>query len=240
MVSRRRFLTIATTTLSVAVLSSKSNGRTADLDYDDYTGPIPSLDLRFFDPTTEATKGVKPATIDEEQKAKDIFNRIPKNNSCLELANYFSSIDESNGSGEPYNGGWRERWNPVIRQFFVATGTKPSGDITPWCAAFINWCLMQTGFQRTKNASALSFRSLGSTTTEPTAGDIAVFTDTKSPGHGHVGFYLEQDSERGLLLLGGNQASTRNHHQVCRQWLKKDGVRLKFDSFRSLASIKEI
>jgi hypothetical protein len=31
--------------------------------------------------------------------------------------------------------------NPVIVLFFLATKTEPSGDKTPWCAAFMNWCL---------------------------------------------------------------------------------------------------
>jgi hypothetical protein len=31
----------------------------------------------------------------------------------------------------------------MIMHFFTATQTKPEGDVTAWCAAFMNWCLLR-------------------------------------------------------------------------------------------------
>jgi hypothetical protein len=32
-------------------------------------------------------------------------------------------------------------WNPIIVEFFTKTGTPQNNDMTPWCAAFANWCI---------------------------------------------------------------------------------------------------
>lgn len=238
MLSRRTTLKfgMAVTTLQALVTVKFVQKSFANDAEDDYLGNLPNIDLRTYDPRADVTKGTAPAQIEEEETAKRIFGDASKYKSHMDLAEFFAEITEENKNHERYNAGWRERWNPVIRQFFVATATKPSGDITPWCAAFLNWCLLQEGAKRTKNASAVSFRTLGSPTNSPQKGDIVVFEDKLSPGHGHVGFYLEQDANRGLLVLGGNQTSKRNHHVVSAQWLPRESNRLSLHSIRDQQS----
>jgi hypothetical protein len=44
----------------------------------------------------------------------------------------------------PFAREWPVRANPLISHFFSATLTKPQGDTTAWCAAFMNWCLLRS------------------------------------------------------------------------------------------------
>ena len=125
----------------------------------------------------------------------------------IHVAQYLLNI--ANGvHGEekrPFAREWPIRANPLIFQIFASTGTKPEGDTTAWCAAFVNWCILRShaktadeigkspgGFSRTgrpfpaenlqnfstNNASSGSFRCWAETAS-PQYGDIAVF---KNPG----------------------------------------------------------
>src|SRR5215472_3935104 len=47
--------------------------------------------------------------------------------------------------------------NPVVVLFFLATDTRPAGDTTAWCSAFVNWCLQRSGISGTRNAGSQSF-----------------------------------------------------------------------------------
>jgi uncharacterized protein (TIGR02594 family) len=77
-----------------------------------------------------------------------------------------------------------------------------SRDETPWCSAFVNWCLEQAGYERTKNALARSWLKWGQSIATPRRGCIVVFEREKK--FGHVGFYLEE-TETHIKVLGGNQ-----------------------------------
>ncbi len=76
-----------------------------------------------------------------------------------------------------------------------------SRDETPWCSAFVNWCLEQAGYERTKHAAATSWRDWGQAVDTPRRGCIVVF---KREGGGHVGFYIGE-TETHIKVLGGNQ-----------------------------------
>ena len=136
------------------------------------------------------------------------------------VAKYFLQLVEKNPDGFPYNEEWPvKRANPLIVAFFTMTNLVPEeGDQTPWCAAFVNFCLAVAGRQMTFSASSGTFRSFGSLernkfTAEP--GDIVVFRkngkagDMRSDGSGsgHVGFFVASEGDR-IRVLGGNQGSS--------------------------------
>jgi uncharacterized protein (TIGR02594 family) len=105
-------------------------------------------------------------------------------------------VSEVPGSGD----------NPRVLEYLRSTTnlsrSATSKDETPWCSAFVNWCLEQTGYERTRNALARSWLSWGQAIQTPRRGCIVVFQREKT--FGHVGFYLEEN-ETQIKVLGGNQ-----------------------------------
>lgn len=80
-----------------------------------------------------------------------------------------------------------------------------SQDETPWCSAFINWCMAMAGMPGTGRANARSWIYWGRPCQTPTFGCLAVLWRKSRVGiYGHVGFVI---TLRGgaLFLLGGNQ-----------------------------------
>lgn len=100
--------------------------------------------------------------------------------------------------------------NPRIVEYHQSTKLKATDDDVPWCAAFVNWVLMQAGLPVTKSAAALSFLDWGLKVKTPKYGDLVVFD--YGNGRGHVGFYV---GERGgkISVLGGNQDDSVNVKQ---------------------------
>ncbi len=96
--------------------------------------------------------------------------------------------------------------NQRIVAYHQATTLAASDDETPWCAAFVNWCLEVTGQRGTRSATARSFLKWGDEIelTDAKPGDVAVFSRGNSPWQGHVAFFLQQSNGR-LEVLGGNQ-----------------------------------
>lgn len=89
---------------------------------------------------------------------------------------------------------------------------------TPWCACFVNWCLIQAGASRGPGASAEAYRRYGTQASRDHIGSICTiyrdpFSDSASGWH--VGFFIAGSSADGYLaLLGGNQ-----DNRVCRKWM---------------------
>lgn len=114
----------------------------------------------------------------------------------MAIAEQEKGVGEVPGSGN----------NPRILEYFQSTTnlskSATSRDETPWCSAFVNWCLEQAGYERTKNALARSWLNWGQALTTPRRGCIVVFQREKK--FGHVGFYLEE-TETHIKVLGGNQ-----------------------------------
>lgn len=115
--------------------------------------------------------------------------------------------------------------NPLIVLFFLSTNTKPAGDTTAWCAAFMNWCLGHADLpiKGTSSASSQSFLSWGSPIwtkgddwppAKANAGDIAVFTHKSDPAHGHVSFYSGPTARqpKRVDVMGGNQFNSKHQH----------------------------
>jgi uncharacterized protein (TIGR02594 family) len=176
----------------------------------DYSGPLPPLPSK--------TLGNRPPRNAEERIAKAIIEKAPTGPAPIDVAKYFLAI--ANGqygkTWQPYAQGWPVRWNPIIVNLFQVTGTKPEGDLTPWCAAFVNWCVHRAGKGfATHSASSGSFRVFGNETATPQSGDIVVFrrTNPENPSdvRGHVGFFVA-DHGGEVEVLGGNQI---DRHDGC-------------------------
>jgi uncharacterized protein (TIGR02594 family) len=104
--------------------------------------------------------------------------------------------------------------NPRILEYLATCNDLEEGeadrDSTPWCSAFVNWCLARAGFEGTDSGWARSWAQWGEAVDPPRPGAIAVWARGRtSPGApvttGHVGFLVE-DLGDSLLVLGGNQS----------------------------------
>jgi uncharacterized protein (TIGR02594 family) len=127
--------------------------------------------------------------------------------------------------------------NPLIVRLFLSTKTRPQGDETAWCAAFVNWCLNRAGLKGTASASSQSFvkESWGNVVWRHDSrspplmaqrGDIAVFRLRYDPGHGHVGFFngISHSQPNSIEVLGGNQL--RGHGAARRHLIGNDTFRI--------------
>lgn len=120
----------------------------------------------------------------------------------------------------------------------VHTGQKTLvGDDHPWCAAFVNWCLMKAGYpidnedfydhiaakgrahgfyevkgkklnKKDKNATTVR-NPLYVQIDTPVYGAIAMLANSGEHGH-HVGFIYSKEDETKMVLLGGNQGNQIN------------------------------
>lgn len=98
--------------------------------------------------------------------------------------------------------------NPRIALYLDTVGLA-ADDETPWCSAFVNWCLREVGETGTGRPNARSFLTWGQPC-EAEPGAVCVLW-RGSPGgwQGHVAFLLGQ-SNNSVYLLGGNQSDSVN------------------------------
>lgn len=96
--------------------------------------------------------------------------------------------------------------NPKIVAYAKEIGaTWVNNDETPWCAIFMQWCLMKAKKPFSYMANARYFLNYGVKTEYPTLGDIVVlWRGSPTATTGHVGFFVKSD-EKTVWLLGGNQ-----------------------------------
>lgn len=80
------------------------------------------------------------------------------------------------------------------------------GHITAWCAAFVNWCLIQAGAPHLGCARAAAWLNFGTPVAAPVYGCITVLKPSRSTGStsGHVCFFVENVGDK-VRVLGGNQ-----------------------------------
>lgn len=98
--------------------------------------------------------------------------------------------------------------HPLIVQMWKAIkrgGIKD--DETPWCAAFVGFCLENVGIVSSRFESAKSYLTWGQKLNGPVPGCIVVFT---RDGGGHVGFLVGVTQDGQLRVLGGNQGDEVN------------------------------
>lgn len=74
-----------------------------------------------------------------------------------------------------------------------------------WCSAFITSIEKKSGRNGTGSLAARSYLKYGTETKSPKEGDIVVFWRVaRNSWQGHVGYYIDEDKNR-ILVLGGNQ-----------------------------------
>jgi uncharacterized protein (TIGR02594 family) len=98
--------------------------------------------------------------------------------------------------------------HPRIVQYLRSTSLNAAmaaSDETPWCSAFVNFCVEQTGYAGTDSAMARSWLHWGKPTDRPVPGCIVVFSRGEPPS-GHVAFYVGQTADQ-IRVLGGNQGN---------------------------------
>jgi uncharacterized protein (TIGR02594 family) len=100
----------------------------------------------------------------------------------------------------------RGKDRPVISDFLRYAGISAASDQTPWCSAFVNYCMEQAGIRGTRRANARSWLDWGEMSMGlPEFGCVVVlWRESPSSIKGHVGFYTGFRGDK-LLLLGGNQ-----------------------------------
>ena len=105
-----------------------------------------------------------------------------------------------------------EKHNPEVLKYFQEIGHKwVYNDELAWCAAFVNWCLLKSGFEHTGKLNARSFLDIGEAVKNPQFFDLVVLWRIKPDSeYGHVGFFYNFTPEGKINLYGGNQ-----RNQVC-------------------------
>ncbi|MGC4059081.1 MAG: TIGR02594 family protein [Chitinophagaceae bacterium] len=101
---------------------------------------------------------------------------------------------------------------PSVERYLQTLGFK-RGSGLPWCGAFVNWVMLQSGIKGPSAAGrASNWRKFGQTLEKPAYGSIGTLV---RKGGGHVGFVVGADRNRPgwIIMLGGNQ---------------NDGVRFEF------------
>lgn len=101
--------------------------------------------------------------------------------------------------------------NPRIVEYHASTSLQATSDETPWCSAFVNWCLKQAGVAGTNSAAAASWISWGRAASSQYGSIIVIYkpsaanSSLTSSGN-HVGFLIEETTTH-YKILGGNQSN---------------------------------
>lgn len=213
---RRTFISGLTLTSICAAVGNVNAAQDTDIELADPLPPLPQ-ELAQFENDRPAdylqivAVGTGKPSGKDIQTAYDLMVNAPYNCSPVEVAGYFRDVGQGKygDDAKPFAREWPKIANPIIFHFFSATSTKPEGDVTAWCAAFLNWCIMRahatekdqigkspsneysksgklfdpTNFEKfaTQNASSGSFRCWKAINS-PKEGDIAVLADKGTEG----------------------------------------------------------
>lgn len=133
--------------------------------------------------------------------------------------------------------------NPRILEYQQTVKYGAKDDETPWCSAFVNWCMTKAGIPGTNNAAARSWLNWGVGLDEPRLGCVVVFWRVSpSDWRGHVAFFVAEQGAHALDVLGGNQSDSVSvapypRHQVLGfRWPSSDKAQMLYllDELRSL------
>lgn len=209
--------------------------------------PVPKLDV-LLENESRLT-GNQPAYREEVAQAVSLLLDAPTNTTPFLVSTYFLRLNEGEfGPAQSiYAREWPVRANPLIVAFFDATQDRtPVGDVTPWCAAHVSWCIERSregsarkfGTKPPHTVASRDFRTWGTKTDKPLLGDIAVFRDNDDDSRGHVGFFLGQTGDH-VYVLGGNQRSLKNltNGEVTISTYPKAGRNKTLHSFRTDSSL---
>lgn len=99
--------------------------------------------------------------------------------------------------------------NPRIVEYLESTtlgNPDNENDETPWCSAFVTWCLEQAGVESTHSAWARSYLNWGREPADDEFGKGVVVVLSRGANSGHIGF-LDDWNDESVKLLGGNQGN---------------------------------
>ena len=94
--------------------------------------------------------------------------------------------------------------NKRIVEYASCTSLHASDDETPWCSAFVNWCIKKAGLIGTNSAAARSWLQWGRQLFNPVPGCVVILKRGVPPS-GHVTFYVKDRDKDFITCLGGNQ-----------------------------------
>jgi uncharacterized protein (TIGR02594 family) len=94
------------------------------------------------------------------------------------------------------------------------------GKITAWCAAFVNWCLIQVDAPHLGYATAKSWLDFGTPVSHGVYGCLTIVKPSTSTGSttGHVAFFVNQEGNK-IRLLGGNQSGKVSSTTFPESWV---------------------
>jgi uncharacterized protein (TIGR02594 family) len=124
--------------------------------------------------------------------------------------------------------------NPRIEEYHATTNGGRQPDGTAWCAAFVSFCMKNSGNEvvtklNLRSAVAADWLKWGKPITEPTWGAVCVLEKLVDGSTGHVGF-LTASNETHVTLLAGNQTDADGNKSVNEQQFSK----LKVKGYRWL------
>lgn len=111
--------------------------------------------------------------------------------------------------------------NPEIVKYLHSTTLGAPfnhSDETPWCSAFVNWCVEKAGYKGTGSAWARSWLKWGKEADWDNVLPGSIVVLERGPSSGHVGFFVDADNSR-VLLLGGNQGD-----KVSQAWFPMERI----------------
>jgi uncharacterized protein (TIGR02594 family) len=163
-----------------------------------------------FDKAVELILKVEPEAVVGPSEASADADKVPwMNKAKSELA---KGVKELPGAAS----------NPEVEKYFVDTVIGKQRDGTAWCAAFVSWCIKESGGSKKDvrfSALAADWLKNGDGLPAPQYGAVAV-TKPLAPGaSGHVGFVVSWNETK-VKLLGGNQGD-----KVCEQDFRIADVR---------------
>ncbi len=99
--------------------------------------------------------------------------------------------------------------NPEVAKYFTATHSPGQTDDTPWCGAFVAWCIANAGdpaiaATNIGSARAASWLGWGRARQRPRRGSVGVTVPLAKDSSGHVGFVTAVTPTH-VTLLAGNQ-----------------------------------
>lgn len=105
---------------------------------------------------------------------------------------------------------WGVGDNPRIQQYLASVGLVNKPDETAWCAAFVNWCLQQSGYRGAKSGRVSDWWGWGRPVAA-TYGAVCILQPLGSDQatSGHIGFLHAMDATNVWLLSGNSKNSVR-------------------------------